>query len=66
MLEADHAHFWGTHGGAELDLLVARRGRRHGFEVKLADAPGTTRSMRVAIDDLVKLAEVYTAWLNPA
>jgi len=52
VLETDTAHFWSTHGGAELDVLVTRGGRRHGFEVKLADAPGTTRSMRVAIHDL--------------
>ena len=45
-------YFWGTHGGAELDLLVTHHGRRYGFECKLADAPGTTRSMRVALDDL--------------
>ncbi len=44
--------FWATHGGAELDLLITRGGRRYGFECKLADAPGTTRSMRVALDDL--------------
>ena len=45
-------YFWGTHGGAELDLLATRHGRPYGFECKLADAPGTTRSMRVALDDL--------------
>ena len=45
-------YFWGTHGGAELDLLATHRGRRYGFECKLADAPGTTRSMWVALDDL--------------
>ena len=46
------AYFWATHGGAELDLLLVRSGKRYGFECKLADAPGTTRSMRVALDDL--------------
>ena len=45
-------YFWATHAGAELDLLVTHRGRRYGFELKLADAPGTTRSMRAALDDL--------------
>ncbi len=52
LLEEENAYFWATHGGAELDLLVSRGGRRYGFECKLADAPGTTRSMRVALDDL--------------
>ena len=51
-LDAGHPHYWATHGGAELDLLIDRRGARHGFECKLADAPGTTRSMRAALADL--------------
>lgn len=46
------AYFWGTHGGAELDLIVARGGRHYGFEFKYADAPSTTKSMRVALADL--------------
>ncbi len=45
-------YFWGTHAGAELDLLVIRDGKRYGFECKLADAPSTSRSMRVAIESL--------------
>ena len=50
--DAPGSYFWATHGGAELDLLVMRGGKRYGFECKLADAPGTTRSMRVALNDL--------------
>ena len=46
------AYFYGTHRGAELDLLLLRRGRRWGFEFKCADAPRTTKSMRVVTDDL--------------
>lgn len=46
------AYFWATHGGAELDLLIRHRGRQYGFECKLADAPGLTRSMRIALADL--------------
>ena len=48
----DNAYFWATHAGAELDLLVTLAGRRYGFECKLADAPATTKSMRVALADL--------------
>ena len=59
--EAGGACFWGTHGGAELDLLVTRGGRRYGFECKLADAPGTTRSMRVALHDL-ELAHLFVVY----
>ena len=49
--EVGGIYFWATHGGAELDSLITRRGRRYGFECKLADAPGTTRSMQVALND---------------
>lgn len=51
-LDTRDAYFWATHGGAELDLLVFGGGKRYGFECKFADAPGTTRSMRVALEDL--------------
>jgi uncharacterized protein len=46
------AYFYGTQGGAELDLLLLRRGRRFGFEFKCTDAPKTTKAMHIAIDDL--------------
>jgi hypothetical protein len=46
------ATYWATHGGAELDLMLTIGGKRYGFECKFADAPGTTRSMRVALTDL--------------
>jgi hypothetical protein len=52
LLNTRDAYFWGTHGGAELDLLVRIAGKHYGFEFKYADAPGTTRSMRVALQDL--------------
>ena len=48
----DSAFFWGTHGGAELDLLWVTGRRRYGVEVKYTDAPRTTRSMRTALADL--------------
>lgn len=46
------AWFWATHGGAELDLLVTRAGRRLGVEIKRADAPRLSASMRQALADL--------------
>ena len=52
------ASYWGTHGGAELDLLLDLGGQRIGFEIKRSDAPGTTKSMRSAIQDL-KLQRLY-------
>jgi hypothetical protein len=45
-------YFWATHQGAELDLLVVREGRHRGFEFKRTDAPGVTKSMHLAIQDL--------------
>jgi predicted AAA+ superfamily ATPase len=48
----ESAWFWATHGGAELDLLVSRGGRRIGVEIKRADAPRLSASMRQALGDL--------------
>ena len=49
---ADQVHFWATHNGAELDLLLQAGGRRVGVEIKRVDAPRRTRSMAVALEDL--------------
>jgi predicted AAA+ superfamily ATPase len=46
------AYFWATHNGAELDLFFVHRGRRYGMEMKFGEAPGLTRSMRIAQHDL--------------
>lgn len=48
----DEAFFWGTHQGAEIDLLLRRGDRLLGVEVKRADAPRLTPSIRIALDDL--------------
>jgi len=45
-------YFWATHQGAGLDLFFIINGRRFGMEVKLAEAPKITRSMRTAHQDL--------------
>ena len=50
--EIDHAYFWATHQGAELDLLLMRGARRIGVEIKRSDAPALTPSMRSALVDL--------------
>lgn len=55
------AYFWATHAGAELDLMVTAKGRRYGFEFKYADAPGRTRSMHIAIQDL-ELAHLWVVY----
>lgn len=48
----DRCYFWGTHQGAELDLLVIAGGSRLGFELKRTSAPRATRSMFSALDAL--------------
>ena len=52
LVEPDDSYFWATHGGAELDLLIFKNGRRYGIEVKHQDAPTLTASMRTALADL--------------
>ena len=47
-----YAYFWATQSGAELDVLLMTGGARYGVEVKYGDAPGITKSMRIALDDL--------------
>ncbi len=57
----DEAFFWAAHSGAELDLLMFRRGRRFGVEFKYQDAPRMTPSLRTALEvlHLDHLAVVY-------
>lgn len=48
----EECFFWGTHAGAELDLLVVRGHRRLGIEFKFTSSPRMTRSMHSALRDL--------------
>ena len=54
VLSADweNCYYWATHGGAEIDLLVFRGGRRIGVEFKRTSTPGMTSSMHSALADL--------------
>jgi uncharacterized protein len=52
-LKPSEAFFWATHSGAEIDLFFLAQGRRCGVEVRFNEAPHVTRSMRIALDDLV-------------
>jgi len=60
-VDAEEVWFWGTHAGAELDLLVTTDGRRLGFEIKYTASPRVTKSMRAAIETLKldRLVVVY-------
>lgn len=60
-LRPDDAYFWATHNGAEIDLVLFRRGRRIGIECKRTDAPTLTPSMRIALADL-KLDELHVVY----
>ena len=68
ILNVREACFWGTHAGAELDLLTTVNGKRYGFEFKLSDAPGSSRSMHIAIESLgleklfVVIEHVHVEW----
>ncbi len=57
-VNSEHCYFWATHGGAEVDLLIQKKGKLLGFECKYSDAPKMTKSMQVALNDL-KLAELH-------
>lgn len=60
-LQPDEAFFWATHGGAELDLLLLKGGRRIGVECKRVDAPRLTTSMYTALEDL-RLEQLFVVY----
>lgn len=59
--QPDESYFWAVHGGAELDLLLLKNGKRIGIECKRQDAPKLTASIKVAMRDLAldELQVVY-------
>jgi predicted AAA+ superfamily ATPase len=61
VVEPDETYFWATHNGAEIDLILNKRGRLYGIECKYVDAPKVTPSMRIALEDLnlSRIAVVY-------
>lgn len=60
-LQPDEAYYWATYSGAEIDLVLFKRGRRMGVECKRADAPTLMPSMRIAMADL-KLDELLVVY----
>ena len=60
-IKPEEAYFWGTHAGAEIDLVMIKRGRKLGVEFKRADAPRLMPSMRIALEDLKleRIAVIY-------
>ena len=51
-LRSREAYFWGTQGGAELDLMFFHGGKRYGMECKFNEAPKVSKSMHSALSDL--------------
>ena len=60
-IKQEECFFWGTQGGAELDLFVMRKGKRLGFEFKFTESPRITRSMEIAMHDL-QLDHLYVIY----
>ena len=60
-VDPDDVYFWATHQGAEIDLVFTKGGRMYGVEIKRADAPTMTPSMRIALEDLKleRIAVIY-------
>ncbi len=52
LLRPDDVYFWSTTNGAELDLLLLKDGKRHGFEFKYSSQPTMTKSIHIALEDL--------------
>ncbi|MBM3892090.1 MAG: ATP-binding protein [Verrucomicrobia bacterium] len=62
--EPDASHFWATHQGAEIDLVLQKNGRLYGVECKRVDAPRMTPSLRIALEDL-KLDGIAVLYPGP-
>lgn len=52
ILHPSAGYFWGTHAGAELDLVFHLQGGRYGMEIKFNEAPTLTPSMRISSAEL--------------
>lgn len=57
----EDCHYWATHGGAEIDLLIFDGHRRLGLEFKRTSTPKMTRSMHSALSDL-KLDQIVVVF----
>ena len=56
---AEDTYYWATHNGAELDLVLFRRGKAWGVEFKVGDGPTMTKSLQIALGDL----KLERAWI---
>lgn len=58
---AKELHFWASQSGAEMDIVVPSPRGSLGIEVKYGDAPGITKSMRIAMEDL-QLKRIFVVY----
>lgn len=58
-IEVQNFYFYGTHSGVELDLFWQNSGKNYGIEIKFADAPTLTTSMKKAMEDL----QLHRLWV---
>jgi predicted AAA+ superfamily ATPase len=57
----DECYYWGVHGQGELDLLVQKRGKIYGFEIKYSDAPKLSE-FSLAIPKMLNLTAHYVVY----
>lgn len=62
--DPDEAYFWATHQGAEIDLVMVKKGSMFGVECKRIDAPKMTPSLKIALADL-KLDRIAIIYPGP-
>lgn len=51
--DPDDCYFWATSNEAELDLMIIKDSKRMGFEFKYTTTPKITKSMNIALNDLM-------------
>ena len=61
LCQYEQLYFWQTHGGAELDLLLVKNGRKIGVEIKYTEKPRITKTISISINDL-DLEKLYIVY----
>lgn len=50
--DKESCFYWRTQNGAELDLIILKNGKMHGFEFKYSSKPSLTKSLHYVLEDL--------------
>lgn len=51
--DKESCFYWRTQNGAELDLIILKDGKIHGFEFKYSSKPSLTKSLHYVLEDLM-------------